>query len=227
MAADEVSDVLVVGGGPTGLALACGLRLQGVGVRVVDRMPEPATTSRANFVHVRWSEVLDRLGALGELPEQAVRAMRITTYLGDKPLMRLRFGDPGLRTAAPPMVVSQAVVESELRRRLAAGDHVPGFGHRLYPEGDIRGRVLLPLFLPDFPEARALIEAAGQLTGELPSIDVALVALRRALRLPEGTAFGLFALGRTIGWIAHALEQRQHGQLIRPRAVYVGPVPPA
>lgn len=115
----------------------------------------------------------------------------------------------------------------QLRRRLAAGDHVPGFGHRLYPEGDIRGRVLLPLFLPDFPEARALIEAAGQLTGELPSIDVALVALRRALRLPEGTAFGLFALGRTIGWIAHALEQRQHGQLIRPRAVYVGPVPPA
>ena len=102
MAADEVSDVLVVGGGPTGLALACGLRLQGVGVRVVDRMPEPATTSRANFVHVRGSEVLDRLGALGELPEQAVRAMRITTYLGDKPLMRLRFGDPGLRTAAHP-----------------------------------------------------------------------------------------------------------------------------
>jgi len=128
MAADEVSDVLVVGGGPTGLALACGLRLQGVGVRVVDRMPEPATTSRANFVHVRGSEVLDRLGALGELPEQAVRAMRITTYLGDKPLMRLRFGDPGLRTAAPPMVVSQAVVESELRRRLAELGVVPEWG---------------------------------------------------------------------------------------------------
>ncbi|MEU4365227.1 FAD-dependent monooxygenase [Promicromonospora sp. NPDC023987] len=116
--ADEVTDVLVVGAGPTGLALACGLRLQGVGVRVVDRLPAPATTSRANFVHVRGSEVLDRLGALGDLPQRSVRAMRITTYLGDRPMMRIRFGDPGLRTAAPPMVVSQALVEGELRRRL-------------------------------------------------------------------------------------------------------------
>lgn len=115
----------------------------------------------------------------------------------------------------------------QLRRRLTAGDHVPGFGHPLYPEGDVRGRVLLPLILPDFPEARALIEAVSGLTGERPSIDVALVVLRRALGLPEGTAFGLFALGRTIGWIAHGLEQRARDQLIRPRAVYVGPVPPA
>ena len=49
--------------------------------------------------------------------------------------------------------------------------------------------------------------------------------LRRYLRLPEGSAFGLFALGRTVGWIAHALEQRETGQLIRPRAVYVGAMP--
>jgi 4,5-epoxidase len=117
--ADDVTDVLVVGAGPTGLATACGLRLQGVGVRVVDGRPAPATTSRANFVHVRGSEVLDRLGALGDLPQRSVRAMRITTYLGDKPMMRIRFGDPGLGTAAPPMVVSQALVEGELRRRLA------------------------------------------------------------------------------------------------------------
>ena len=121
MTGDDVTDVLVVGAGPTGLALACGLRLQGVGVRVVDRLPAPATTSRANFVHVRGSEVLARLGALGDLPQRSVRAMRITTYLGDRPMMRIRFGDPGLRTAAPPMVVSQALVEGEARwrRRLA------------------------------------------------------------------------------------------------------------
>ncbi|WP_275002848.1 FAD-dependent monooxygenase [Promicromonospora iranensis] len=128
MAGDEVTDVLVVGAGPTGLALACGLRLQGVGVRVIDRMRAPATTSRANFVHVRGSEVLDRLGALGDLPERSVRAMRITTYLGDRPMMRIRFGDPGLRTAAPPMVVSQALVEAELRRRLAELGVVPEWG---------------------------------------------------------------------------------------------------
>ncbi|GAA5008820.1 FAD-dependent monooxygenase [Actinopolymorpha pittospori] len=114
-----MSEVLVVGAGPTGLALACGLRLQGVPVRVVDRAPGPASTSRANFLHARGSEVLDRLGALGRLPEESLRALQVTTYLGDRPIMRLVFGDPGLQTAAPPMVVSQAKVESALRDRLA------------------------------------------------------------------------------------------------------------
>lgn len=122
------TSVLVVGAGPTGLALACGLRLHGVSVRVIDRAAGPATTSRANFLHARGSEVLDRLGALGDLPEESVRAMRITTYLGDRPVMRLRFGDPGMRTAAPPMVISQARVEASLRRRLADLGVTPEWG---------------------------------------------------------------------------------------------------
>lgn len=111
-------DVLVVGAGPSGLAAACGLLMRGVRVRVVDRSDGPAITSRANFLHARGSEVLDRLGALGDLPQRSVRAMRITTYLGDRPVMRVRFGDPHLRTAAPPMVISQAAVEGVLRTRL-------------------------------------------------------------------------------------------------------------
>ena len=111
-------DVLVVGAGPAGLATACGLLMQGVRVRVVDKASAPATTSRANFLHARGSEVLDRLGALDDLPARSVRAMNITTYLGDKPVMRIRFGDPGMRTAAPPMVISQAAVEAALRDRL-------------------------------------------------------------------------------------------------------------
>ncbi len=61
-----------------------------------------------------------------------------------------------------------------------------------------------------------------QLTGERPSLDFALVALRRAIGAPEGGAYAIFAVGRTIGWIAHALEQRAAGSLIRPRASYVG-----
>lgn len=113
----DESEVLVVGAGPTGLALACGLLLHGVPVRVVDRAPGPATTSRANFLHARGSEVLDRLGALGTLPDESLRAMQITTYLGDRPIMKLKFGDPGHQTAAPPMVVSQAKVEAALRER--------------------------------------------------------------------------------------------------------------
>ena len=115
----DTPEVLVVGAGPTGLTLACCLLLHGVSVRVVDRAPGPAVTSRANFLHARGSEVLDRLGALGTLPDESLRAFQITTYLGDRPIMRMKFGDPELRTAAPPMLISQAKIEAALRDRLA------------------------------------------------------------------------------------------------------------
>ncbi|GAB3235645.1 FAD-dependent monooxygenase [Mycolicibacterium hippocampi] len=130
MGMDEV-EVLVVGAGPTGLTLACSLRLHGVSVRVVDRARGPATTSRANFLHARGSEVLGRIGALGTLPDESLRAMRITNYLGDRPLMTLEFGDPKMHTAAPPMVVSQAKVEAALRARLAELGTVPHWGNGL------------------------------------------------------------------------------------------------
>ncbi|MFI7127880.1 FAD-dependent monooxygenase [Nonomuraea sp. NPDC050153] len=122
------TDVLVVGAGPVGLALACALLQHGVSARVIDKAPGPATTSRANFVHARGSEVLDRLGALDGLPEESVRAMTITTYAGERPMMRIRFGDPGLGTAAPPMVISQARVEERLRDRLAELGGRPEWG---------------------------------------------------------------------------------------------------
>lgn len=121
--------------------------------------------------------------------------------------------------------VDDGDVAVRLRRRLGADAVLAGFGHPLYPEGDPRATVLLARILPRFPRARALVTAADQLTGHRPNIDFALVALRRFLKLPEGTAFGLFALGRSLGWIAHAIEQRDTGQLIRPRAIYTGPVP--
>jgi len=118
-----------------------------------------------------------------------------------------------------------AGLPAQLRRRLAAGEEIPGFGHPLYPDGDPRAIAILDRVVPRYPPARSLIAAVEDLTGQRPNIDFALVALRRFLRLPEGGAFGLFALGRSVCWIAHALEQRETGQLIRPRAVYTGPAP--
>jgi len=54
------------------------------------------------------------------------------------------------------------------------------------------------------------------------AVDLALVALARALGLPAGAAITLFAVGRAAGWIAHAIEQREAGFLLRPRARFVG-----
>lgn len=110
-------------------------------------------------------------------------------------------------------------------RRMREGLEVSGFGHVLYPTGDPRGDCLLTLIGP-LPEVSAgLIREAGELLNLRPNIDFALAALCHALELPAGSALGLFALGRTVGWIAHALEQTATGQLIRPRARYVGSMP--
>ena len=58
-----------------------------------------------------------------------------------------------------------------------------------------------------------------------PNVDFALVTLALSLQRPPGAALTLFALGRCVGWIAHALEQYGTGKLIRPRARYVGQLP--
>lgn len=116
---------------------------------------------------------------------------------------------------------AQRAVESYLRR----GEELPGFQHKLYPQGDPRGRDLLALLAP-LPEAAGeLVEVASALHQGRPNVDFALVTLALKLQRPPGTALTLFALGRCAGWIAHALEQYATGKLVRPRARYVGPLP--
>jgi citrate synthase len=108
--------------------------------------------------------------------------------------------------------------------RVARGENVPGFGHLLYPAGDPRGAALLALAEPDDLTA-GLVRVVVDLTGQLPNLDIGLVALARRLHLPAGSAAALFAIGRTAGWLAHALEQVGQNRLIRPRARYTGPMP--
>lgn len=118
-----------------------------------------------------------------------------------------------------------------LADRLRRGEHIPGFGQPLYPDGDPRGAALLGIARrarpssPTLALADALVDAAATLLGEHPTIDFGLVALTRTLDLPPGSAIALFGLGRTAGWIAHVIEQVESGDLIRPRATYVGPPP--
>lgn len=118
-----------------------------------------------------------------------------------------------------------------LSRRLKRGDEIPGFGHKLYPEGDPRARLLLQKMAEHMPRSPALafsnvvIREARTLIGEEPNTDFALAILARQMGLPEGYGMGLFALSRTIGWVAHAIEQYQSNRLIRPRARYIGRLP--
>ncbi|RZF29255.1 citrate synthase [Paraburkholderia sp. UYCP14C] len=112
--------------------------------------------------------------------------------------------------------------ETVVRKLIAAGEPLPGFGHELYPQGDPRAADLLASFqAPD--AARDLIDRVERLTGKLPAIDIALAALVEHCGLHEGAAFALFSIARSVGWMAHSIEQITQGSLLRPRAHYVGP----
>ncbi len=106
--------------------------------------------------------------------------------------------------------------------RLARAAPTPGFGHPLYPEGDPRAAALIEA-CPPTADLAALLGAVETGTGERANIDFALVAMAEALGLPQDAPFLLFAVARSAGWIAHAVEEGSGGRLIRPRARYVGP----
>ena len=122
-------------------------------------------------------------------------------------------------------------LRSAVSARLRRGEPIDGFGHPLYRDGDPRARLLLDLLgerCASSAEYRFVMEfaqTASSLTGEEPNIDFGLAAIARVLGLPAGSPLVLFAIGRSVGWIGHAIEQYATGQLIRPRAKYVG-VPP-
>lgn len=111
--------------------------------------------------------------------------------------------------------------EAAVMARLTQGMTLPAFGHPLYPDGDMRARhlldhMVLPLLFRD------LASAGEEVTGDKPNVDFALAALTVAHDLPREAPLMIFALARTVGWLAHALEQAGSGELIRPRARYVG-----
>ncbi|HMF96654.1 MAG TPA: citrate synthase family protein [Vicinamibacterales bacterium] len=122
-------------------------------------------------------------------------------------------------------------VRASLADRLRRGETIDGFGHPLYRDGDPRAAAVLDLLRDAYPRspelafAREVADRAAALIRERPTIDFALAALGRVLRLPPGTPLVLFAIGRTIGWVGHAIEQYATGQIIRPRAKYVGMAP--
>lgn len=113
-----MTDVVIVGAGPTGLALACGLQAAGVTVRVLDNADGPAVTSRALGLQPRGVEVLDRLGALGDLPERGLSVRRVDVNVDGRPLASFPVGQPTRLGGPRALLISQAEIEGALRDRL-------------------------------------------------------------------------------------------------------------
>lgn len=117
--------------------------------------------------------------------------------------------------------------EQIIAARTERGEAIAGFGHPLYPHGDPRGAALLALAPPSAKQRKlrtlhAVVDAMKRSGRPAPTLDVGLVAIACALGLPVSAAAGLFAIGRTGGWIAHVLEQRERPEILRPRAKFTG-----
>ncbi|MDI6100799.1 citrate synthase [Actinoplanes sp. NEAU-A12] len=115
-----------------------------------------------------------------------------------------------------------------ISERLRSGVMVPGFGHTLYPAGDPRAAALFDL-LDDGPArdtALRLDESLRTRSGTPANIDLALAALALHHRMPPDAGEAIFAVARTAGWLAHALEEYGDRPLrFRPSGTYAGAQP--
>jgi citrate synthase len=114
-------------------------------------------------------------------------------------------------------------------QRIRDGEDLPGFVSPVYAHGDPRGRALLQACGqvlgddPDLLRLNRVLAAAREIRGCEPNFALACTFLLQ--RIGAGPRSGLFNLGRASGWIAHAIEQHQIGEMPHRIEVYTGPLP--
>jgi 2-polyprenyl-6-methoxyphenol hydroxylase-like FAD-dependent oxidoreductase len=113
MSAAPELDVLVVGAGPTGLTLAAELARRGVSVRIVEKIAQPTTLSKAIVVHARTLELLETDGVADDLVARGLPLHRVTMWAGGKPIVKASFDELDTRYAFL-LSVSQAETEAAL-----------------------------------------------------------------------------------------------------------------
>jgi citrate synthase len=130
------------------------------------------------------------------------------------------------------------VTEDWVRRTVAEGGRVMGFGHRVYkvrdPRADVLGAAVERLF-PDpgtnplYDDARAVEAVVLRVLAELKpgrrlqtNVEFYTALLLHSLGLPSAVFTPTFAVARVGGWTAHVLEQVAEDRLIRPLVAYVG-----
>lgn len=129
-----------------------------------------------------------------------------------------------LRSAARAADAPRAV--GDLLRR---GERIPGFGHFVYTESDPRAVALMDLLREAAPGserlgvADAVMAEARRRALPGPNIDFALATLASVAGMIPGAGQAVFAVARTAGWLAHAMEEYARGTPIRPRGIYTGP----
>jgi citrate synthase len=129
-------------------------------------------------------------------------------------------------------------IEPWIRKRLERNERLMGFGHRIYKTEDPRAAALREIAVrlaagePWFRLAVRVEEEALRLLGEYKpgrrihtNVEYYAAAVFRAVGLPKELFTPTFICSRIVGWAAHAMEQAESNRLIRPDAVYIGPMP--
>jgi 2-polyprenyl-6-methoxyphenol hydroxylase-like FAD-dependent oxidoreductase len=183
------TDVLIIGAGPTGLVLALWLTRRGVRVRIVDKTPEPGTTSRAVAVQARTLEFYSQLGLAGAVVERGRKAIAANLWVAGRKAARARFGDMGAGMSPFPyaLLFPQDEHEPLLIERLAEAGVTVERSTELLGFEDAATGVLARLRRPDGgTEACTAAFIAG--------CDGAHSSVRETLRIgfPGGTYDHLF-----------------------------------
>jgi len=107
------TEVLIVGAGPTGLALALWLAHLGIRARIVDKALEPGTTSRALVVHARTLELYQQVGLAGTLVEGGLEFIAINVWVNGKRRGRAEVGRMGVGLSPFPFLLIHPQDEHE------------------------------------------------------------------------------------------------------------------
>jgi citrate synthase len=148
----------------------------------------------------------------------------------------LHGGAPGPTLDLLDAAEGQADLEGWLEARLRAGERLMGFGHRVFSGNDPRAEAM-----------RQALSRMGPMVGRLafaarlekavavaidrvkpgrrlpPNVEIMAALLLDAVGIPRAGFTPVFAVGRSAGWLAHAMEQQKTGRMIRPTSAYVGP----
>jgi 2-polyprenyl-6-methoxyphenol hydroxylase-like FAD-dependent oxidoreductase len=118
MNAVQNPEVVVVGAGPVGLVAACELARRGIRIRVIDKLAEPTSESRAIAIHSRSLDMFDRMGIVDELIATGVKSTGMKMLSNNSELCHVQFGR--VDSAFPfSLLTPQTETERVLRERLA------------------------------------------------------------------------------------------------------------
>ncbi|KXB08944.1 citrate synthase [candidate division MSBL1 archaeon SCGC-AAA382M17] len=120
--------------------------------------------------------------------------------------------------------------EEWIRRKLEAGELIPGFGHRVYETMDPRAKELKKLAWRLDKESESNLCSISERVEEFmieekglyPNVDFYTATVYEDLGIPDDLFIPIFAMGRVAGWTAHLMDQYAENVLIRPKQDYVG-----